>query len=193
MGPCCGSTRKEASLGVFTRWSSYCDSVVRLQQDHMAIDPVQVPCWRLCRLCGVGCLPLRSRSITHKCIPQLYKEHDHGELYTKDSGKGFQLLCFHRQSWYLPRSFVGYVQLILAATNVGYNMILTHLGGALASPADQYPSVFGGIYFFEEFPYAVPTIFVGLIAASAALVSWLYLKEVCFYLSITRLTTLEDC
>ncbi|MCJ1382069.1 hypothetical protein MMC17_005181 [Xylographa soralifera] len=51
------------------------------------------------------------------------------------------------------------------------------LGGALASPAEQYPSVFGGIYFFEEFPYAVPTIFVGAISASAAIISWLFLKE----------------
>ncbi|MCJ1436980.1 hypothetical protein MMC27_006363 [Xylographa pallens] len=51
------------------------------------------------------------------------------------------------------------------------------LGGALASPAEQYPHVFGGIYFFEEFPYAVPTIFVGFISASAAVTSWLFLKE----------------
>ncbi|MCJ1319789.1 hypothetical protein MMC15_005125 [Xylographa vitiligo] len=51
------------------------------------------------------------------------------------------------------------------------------LGGALASPADQYPQVFGGIYFFEEFPYAVPTILIGVISASAAITSWLFLKE----------------
>ncbi|MCJ1287832.1 hypothetical protein MMC26_007184 [Xylographa opegraphella] len=51
------------------------------------------------------------------------------------------------------------------------------LGGALANPAEQYPHVFGGIYFFEEFPYAVPTIFVGLISASAAIICWLFLKE----------------
>ncbi|MCJ1402908.1 hypothetical protein MMC11_006129 [Xylographa trunciseda] len=51
------------------------------------------------------------------------------------------------------------------------------LGGALASPAEQYPHIFGGIYFFEEFPYALSTIFVGVIGASAAIVCWLFLNE----------------
>ncbi|MCJ1416688.1 hypothetical protein MMC32_003026 [Xylographa parallela] len=65
------------------------------------------------------------------------------------------------------------------------------LGGALASPAEQYPHVFGGIYFFEEFPYAVPTIFVGLISASAAIISWLFLEEVCFHIQTNVLDALK--
>jgi MFS-type transporter involved in bile tolerance (Atg22 family) len=31
------------------------------------------------------------------------------------------------------------------------------LGGALAAPAEQYPKIFGGIRFFVEYPYALPS------------------------------------
>ncbi|MCJ1352744.1 MAG: hypothetical protein MMC33_002728 [Icmadophila ericetorum] len=52
------------------------------------------------------------------------------------------------------------------------------LGGALVDPAEQYPRVFGGIHFFVQFPYALPTICSGIVGASAALVSWLFINEV---------------
>lgn len=51
-------------------------------------------------------------------------------------------------------------------------------GGALADPAGQYPRVFGGIHFFKEYPYALPTFFSGAIGASAAVISWLFIHEV---------------
>ena len=40
------------------------------------------------------------------------------------------------------------------------------------------PRVFGGIHFFVQFPYALPTICSGIVGASAALVSWLFINEV---------------
>ena len=51
-------------------------------------------------------------------------------------------------------------------------------GGALSEPAKQYPSVFGGIKLFEDFPYALATICIGLFGLSAALVAIFFIKEV---------------
>lgn len=51
-------------------------------------------------------------------------------------------------------------------------------GGALSTPAKQYPSIFGGIWFFEEYPYALPNIIAGVVGLSAAVISSLFLKEV---------------
>lgn len=51
-------------------------------------------------------------------------------------------------------------------------------GGALSSPATQYPRVFGGIWFFEEYPYALPNIVASMFGFSAAVISAIYLKEV---------------
>ena len=51
------------------------------------------------------------------------------------------------------------------------------IGGALSNPADQYPSVFGRIRLFKEFPYALPTFATGAIGVSAAITSALFIKE----------------
>ncbi|KAK7755117.1 hypothetical protein SLS62_002932 [Diatrype stigma] len=52
------------------------------------------------------------------------------------------------------------------------------IGGALADPAGQYPnSVFGGVRFFEEFPYALPSIVVGCIGLTAVATSALFVEE----------------
>lgn len=51
-------------------------------------------------------------------------------------------------------------------------------GGALVHPEKQYPSVFGGIKFFEDNPYALPTFVTGVIGVSAFLVSIFFIKEV---------------
>ncbi|KAI0097317.1 major facilitator superfamily transporter [Nemania sp. FL0031] len=51
------------------------------------------------------------------------------------------------------------------------------IGGALADPATQYPGVFGGVWFFEEFPYALSTIVVGIIGLTSVLTSALFLEE----------------
>ncbi|EED22793.1 conserved hypothetical protein [Talaromyces stipitatus ATCC 10500] len=51
------------------------------------------------------------------------------------------------------------------------------MGGALSRPADQYPSVFGRIQFFRDYPYALPTFTTGLIGATACVISALFIKE----------------
>ncbi|KAF1812117.1 MFS general substrate transporter [Eremomyces bilateralis CBS 781.70] len=50
------------------------------------------------------------------------------------------------------------------------------IGGALANPADQFPSLFRGT-FLETYPYALPTIFTGIFGLSATLTSLLFVKE----------------
>lgn len=55
------------------------------------------------------------------------------------------------------------------------------LGGALSRPADQYPSVFGNIQFFKDYPYALPTFVTGSIGATACIVSAFFIKEVCSF------------
>ncbi|KAF2230681.1 MFS general substrate transporter [Viridothelium virens] len=51
------------------------------------------------------------------------------------------------------------------------------IGGGLARPAKEYPSVFGSIQFFKEYPYALPTFVTGAISLSAAIVSTLFIRE----------------
>jgi len=57
--------------------------------------------------------------------------------------------------------------------------LIQHLaGGGLSNPAEQYPSVFGRIQLFKDYPYALPTFATGAIGASAAIINALFLKEV---------------
>lgn len=51
------------------------------------------------------------------------------------------------------------------------------IGGALADPARQYPSLFGGWEFFERHPYALPSFAVGLIGLSVVVVTALFVEE----------------
>lgn len=51
------------------------------------------------------------------------------------------------------------------------------VGGALADPVTQYPSVFGGIQFFEDYPYALTSFVVGAICLTGAITSALFLEE----------------
>ncbi|KAF3386438.1 putative peptide/nitrate transporter [Penicillium rolfsii] len=51
------------------------------------------------------------------------------------------------------------------------------LGGALADPATQYPDVFGGVKFFEEYPYALSSLVVASIGATAAVTSACFIQE----------------
>ncbi|PQE16812.1 major facilitator superfamily transporter protein [Rutstroemia sp. NJR-2017a BBW] len=62
------------------------------------------------------------------------------------------------------------------AGNIGI-LVGPLIGGALSEPAKQYPSVFGGIKLFEDFPYALATICIGLFGLSAALVAIFFIKE----------------
>jgi hypothetical protein len=52
----------------------------------------------------------------------------------------------------------------------------------LSNPAEQYPSVFGKVKFFKDYPYALPTFTAGAIGFSAVIISALFIKEVCLFL-----------
>ncbi|KAI1770037.1 MFS general substrate transporter [Hypoxylon cercidicola] len=51
------------------------------------------------------------------------------------------------------------------------------IGGALADPAHQYPNVFGGVPFFEEYPYALSSIVVGCVGLTAVVTSAVFIDE----------------
>ncbi|KAH6898231.1 major facilitator superfamily domain-containing protein [Thelonectria olida] len=51
------------------------------------------------------------------------------------------------------------------------------LGGVLASPAEQYPRVFGKIQFFVDYPYALPGFVTGAIAATSFVACAFLLNE----------------
>ena len=51
------------------------------------------------------------------------------------------------------------------------------VGGVLADPVTQYPRVFKGIGFFEDYPYALPGFVVGGICATSVVTSFFLLEE----------------
>ncbi|KAJ5907721.1 hypothetical protein N7495_000403 [Penicillium taxi] len=51
------------------------------------------------------------------------------------------------------------------------------LGGALADPVSQYPGVFGGVPFFDKYPYALSSFIVALVGLTAAITSALFVEE----------------
>ncbi|KAL7625888.1 hypothetical protein AAE478_005112 [Parahypoxylon ruwenzoriense] len=51
------------------------------------------------------------------------------------------------------------------------------IGGALADPATQYPTLFGDVRFFKEFPYALSSMVVGCIGLTAVVTSTLFIEE----------------
>lgn len=51
------------------------------------------------------------------------------------------------------------------------------VGGALAEPATQYPSLFGSVSFLREYPYALPSFAVGVIGFTAVVTSALFVEE----------------
>ncbi len=67
----------------------------------------------------------------------------------------------------------------------------TCTGGALAKPATVFPSIFGHIQFFHDYPYALPTIVTGSIGVIATVTSALFIKEVRRARSHLLLSSLE--
>lgn len=67
-------------------------------------------------------------------------------------------------------SFIG------IATGLG-RVVGASLGGVLAQPATQYPSVFGGVWFFTTFPFLLPTIGLALVTAVTWILSCAFLRE----------------
>jgi len=51
------------------------------------------------------------------------------------------------------------------------------IGGALVDPAHQYPSLFGHIRFFHDYPYVLPSLVIGTIGLTAVAVTSLFVQE----------------
>ena len=52
------------------------------------------------------------------------------------------------------------------------------VGGLLSDPAGTYPTLFGNIAFFGDYPYAAPNIVSALFLLASTLAVWLFLEEV---------------
>ncbi|KAK8009682.1 hypothetical protein PG989_000615 [Apiospora arundinis] len=75
-----------------------------------------------------------------------------------------------------PRTQARSFSFFAFAGNVGIT-VGPLLGGVLADPAQQYPNVFGGIRFFEQYPYALPSFAVGVVGLTAVLTSAFFVEE----------------
>ncbi|KAJ7439037.1 MFS transporter [Mycena galericulata] len=51
------------------------------------------------------------------------------------------------------------------------------IGGSLSEPTLNFPSVFGHVHLFKTYPYLLPTLITGCVAASAAVLCALFVKE----------------
>ncbi|RAL14995.1 MFS transporter [Aspergillus homomorphus CBS 101889] len=51
------------------------------------------------------------------------------------------------------------------------------LGGSLADPVHQYPGVFGSVRFFADYPYALSSLVVAMVGATAAFSSAFFVQE----------------
>lgn len=60
--------------------------------------------------------------------------------------------------------------------NIGI-MVGPLIGGALADPVKQYRGAFEGIWFFEEYPYALATFATGVIALTSAFITLFFVEE----------------
>lgn len=80
-----------------------------------------------------------------------------------------------REKKYQSRAFI----LLPMTFNVGV-IVGPILGGLLADPARSYPGLFGGVRFFEEYPYALPNIPGAVFLLTAVVSVWLNLEEVRF-------------
>ncbi|KAK3700392.1 hypothetical protein LTR37_016003 [Vermiconidia calcicola] len=58
-----------------------------------------------------------------------------------------------------------------------YMFVRNNEGGGLANPAEQFPRVFGGVPFWEKYPYALATYVAGGIVLSSALSSLFFIDE----------------
>lgn len=100
------------------------------------------------------------------------------EISTKETqARAFSFFAFAGNVGIFLGPFLGMMRYITAVFN-----LLTSTGGGLANPAQQFPSIFKGIAFFEEYPYALSTIVPATFGFSAAVINAIFLKEVYFHL-----------
>lgn len=77
-----------------------------------------------------------------------------------------------REKKYQSRAFL----LLPMTFNIGV-IVGPILGGILSDPAGSYPSLFKGVSFFENYPYATPNIVSSAFLLGAATAVWLGLEE----------------
>ncbi|ESZ98459.1 hypothetical protein SBOR_1121 [Sclerotinia borealis F-4128] len=77
-----------------------------------------------------------------------------------------------REKKYQSRAFL----LLPMCANIG-TIIGPILGGLLADPAGNYPSIFGGVKWLEKYPYAPPNLLSAVFLASACLAVIFALEE----------------
>lgn len=53
--------------------------------------------------------------------------------------------------------------------------------GGLAKPSEQFGGVFKGVWFFERFPYALPTLCCGVLVLIVFIISIVWVEEVCHF------------
>lgn len=53
-------------------------------------------------------------------------------------------------------------------------------GGALERPAEKFKSLLGHVQFFHDYPYALPGFVTSAIGLSAAILTLIFVREVCF-------------
>lgn len=51
------------------------------------------------------------------------------------------------------------------------------IGGGLANPVSEYPSIFGSVQLFRAYPYALPSLLCGLFGLTSAIITYLYAEE----------------
>ncbi|KAK4447860.1 major facilitator superfamily domain-containing protein [Podospora aff. communis PSN243] len=77
-----------------------------------------------------------------------------------------------REKKYQSRAFL----LMPMTFNIGV-IIGPILGGILSDPARSYPSLFGDVEFFKQYPYAAPNLLSAFFLLSAMAAIWLFLEE----------------
>ncbi|KZL83315.1 major facilitator superfamily transporter [Colletotrichum incanum] len=77
-----------------------------------------------------------------------------------------------REKKFQARAFI----LLPMTFNIGV-IIGPILGGILSDPAGSYPSLFGDVEFFKNYPYAAPNLLSAIFLSCAALSVWLCLDE----------------
>lgn len=68
--------------------------------------------------------------------------------------------------------------LVTTSYEIG-NLIGPMIGGSLARPAVHFPSVFGDIQFFKDYPYALPCFVSSIFPLIGAILVYFFLEEVC--------------
>jgi MFS family permease len=96
------------------------------------------------------------------------------ENTTKETqGKAFAWYMFSRNLGILIGPIIG-----TSLPSMRFSVLtLIIVGGGLANPAEQFPGIFGGVWFFEHYPYALATYTTGALVLLSAVVSLLFVKE----------------